>query len=81
MMDMQRLMAATLHSSLTIQQALASPLITPDASMRPCKRLGCGNWFAKGSNHLYCTDPDCQYLVRLERYRRGNAKKKARGAQ
>ncbi len=79
-MDLQRLMAALAHSSITIQQALTSPLVSPDQNKRRCKRLDCGQWFEKNGNHLYCNDPECRYQRNLERSRRGNDRKKARGA-
>jgi len=80
-MDIQRLMAATAHSSLTIQQALSSPLIAPDARMQPCKRLDCRNTFTPRGRRLYCLDPNCRYIVLLEQGRVRNARKKARGIQ
>lgn len=79
-MDAQRLMAALLHSSLTVQQALDHPLATPDDRWQKCKRLDCHHWFEKKGHRLYCTDPECRYLVNLDRFRRGNARKKLRGA-
>lgn len=79
MMDMQRLMAATLHSSLTIQQSLTSPLATLEDTRPVCKRPGCGHRFDPHWGREYCTDATCQYLVQLERSRLKNARKKARG--
>lgn len=78
-MDVERIMAAQLHSSLTVQQALSSPLVAADSTMQQCKRIGCGQWFKAGSGRQYCLDPECQYLVKLDRSRANNARRKARG--
>lgn len=77
-MDIERIKAAMLHSSITVQQALELPLITPE-DMRPvCKRPGCGNRIDNSWGREYCTDKDCQYLVQLERSRLKRARRKQR---
>lgn len=76
--DIQRIMAAQLHSSLTIEQALGSPLIND--RMQACKRLGCPHCFEKAFGREYCNDTECRYLVQLEASRRKNARKKQRRA-
>lgn len=77
-MDVQRLMAAMLHSSITVQQALDSPLVATTKAMQKCKRTECPNWFETGSGRQYCKDPECLWQRGLIAAREKNARRKAR---
>lgn len=75
MSDYRRLAAIFAHDAVTLDQAAEEPLVKADL-MQQCARPGCGNWIETGTKRKYCTDPECQWKVGVERARAKNARRK-----